>query len=279
MNAPQYDLADLLYLLARLRDPADGCPWDLEQDYASIVPSTIEEAYEVADAIERGDLASLREELGDLLFQVAFYSQLASEQGHFDLPAVISDLVDKLVRRHPHVFPAGTLQSRKGDNLANTAAVVTQWEEIKSAERTRKGHASLLDDLPVALPALTRAQKLQKRAARVGFDWADASAVFAKIAEEITEVQRAMTHESPAKVEDEIGDLLFSCVNLARKLGIDSETALRRASAKFEARFRQMESQHAPESLQTKTADQLEQLWQQAKAALAAKPQETSRSD
>ncbi len=269
MSKPAYDINDLIYLMQRLRDPEDGCPWDLEQSYDTIVPSTIEEAYEVADAIEQGDIASLREELGDLMFQTVFYSQLAAEEERFTLSEVISDLVEKLVRRHPHVFPDGTLKSRKGDNLDSSGAVLQQWEDIKSDERSEKGHTSILDDVPRAFPALLRAQKLQKRAARVGFDWKEAADVFEKIEEEIAEVKEAVLSGSREQTEEELGDLLFSCVNLVRKMGHDSETALRRSSLKFEQRFRQMESQHGADALKKMDVDELEALWQESKKALA----------
>ncbi len=267
MSAHNYSLDDLMYLMQRLRDPEDGCPWDLDQDYSTIVPSTIEEAYEVADAIERQDIESLREELGDLLFQTVFYSQLAAEDGQFTLLEVISELVEKLVSRHPHVFPDGSLLSRRGDNLDSPAAVKTQWEEIKSAERARKGHTSVLDDVPLALPALLRAQKLQKRAARIGFDWgADSEqGVFDKLDEEIGEVRQALVGDDPGDIEDELGDLLFTCVNLIRRLGFDSETALRRSSAKFEQRFRRLENRVGADALSRLSLDELDALWEKAK--------------
>ena len=260
-----YNMDDLIYLMERLRDPEDGCPWDLAQSYETIVPSTIEEAYEVADAIERGDIDGLREELGDLMFQSVFYSQLAKEQGRFTLPEVISGLVEKLVRRHPHVFPDGTLSSRKGEHKSSSADVKQQWEEIKSNERAEKGQTSLMDDVPRAFPALLRAQKLQKRAAKVGFDWPDNEGVFDKLQEEISEVRGAICQSVESKIEEELGDLLFTCVNLARRLGYDSETALRKASVKFEKRFRAMENQATETGLGSLDSEQLERLWEQAK--------------
>ena len=263
-----YALDDLVYLMDRLRDPVDGCPWDLKQDYASIVPSTIEEAYEVADAIERGDLDDLREELGDLLFQTVFYSRLAKEQNRFTLYDVISDLVAKLVRRHPHVFPDADLRRRFGTMEASTSTQVKQsWEAIKSDERQAKGMPSLLDNVPLNLPSLSRAQKLQKRAAKQGFDWPDAGPVFDKIHEEINEVHEAIATGNQAAIEDEIGDLLFSVVNLSRHKGVDAETALRRASQKFETRFRQIETQSHAEgtSIGQQSAMELEQRWNDVK--------------
>lgn len=270
MSKSTYDINDLIYLMQRLRDPQDGCPWDLEQSYQTIVPSTIEEAYEVADAIEQGDIASLREELGDLLFQTVFYSQLAAEEGRFTLPEVVSDLVEKLVRRHPHVFPDGTLQSRKGDNLESSGAVLQQWEDIKSDERDEKGHTSILDDVPRGFPALLRAQKLQKRAARAGFDWNEAAEVFDKLEEEIGEIKQAVLAGSRDQTEEELGDLLFTCVNLVRKMGYDSESALRRSNRKFEQRFRLMETEAGTARLKTMTSAELEELWEQAKKLLAS---------
>jgi ATP diphosphatase len=203
------------------------------------------------------------------MFQTVFYSQLAAEEQRFTLSEVISDLVEKLVRRHPHVFPDGTLKSRKGDNLDSSGAVLQQWEDIKSDERSEKGHTSILDDVPRAFPALLRAQKLQKRAARVGFDLKEAADVFEKIEEEIAEVKEAVLSGSREQTEEELGDLLFSCVNLVRKMGHDSETALRRSSLKFEQRFRQMESQHGADTLKKMDVDELEALWQESKKALA----------
>lgn len=230
-------VARLLAVMARLRDPVGGCPWDREQSFATIAPHTIEEAYEVVEAIETGDAAALKEELGDLLFQVVFYAQMASEDGLFDFADIAAAIADKMVRRHPHVFG----EARIDDADAQTAA----WEEHKQRERQSKeprGAApSALDGVSTALPALTRAVKLQKRAARVGFDWADAADVLPKLAEEIDEVGREMVSGDAAKLEEELGDLLFACVNLARKLKIDPETALRRGNRKFESRFRRVE--------------------------------------
>lgn len=263
-----YSIDDLIHLMERLRDPLDGCPWDLDQNYETIVPSTIEEAYEVADAIERGDIDNLKEELGDLLFQAVFYSQLAKEEERFTLKEVISGLVEKLIRRHPHVFPDGTINSRKSNNLDSSIEVKQQWEEIKSSERADKGQNSLMDDVPLAFPALLRAQKLQKRAARVGFDWTKNEDVFDKLQEEITEVHEAIENsnrQTDPAIEEELGDLLFTCVNLTRRLGYDSETTLRKASAKFEKRFRSMEKKAVKTGLNALNSDQLEVLWGEAK--------------
>ena len=217
----------LVAIMARLRDPTTGCKWDVAQDFASIAPYTIEEAYEVADAIARADMADLKEELGDLLLQVVFHARMAEEADHFALPDVVAAISDKMERRHPHIF---------GD-AANGGHEL--WEHIKSEERSAKGETGALDGVAIGLPALLRAEKLQKRAARTGFDWPDASGARAKVDEEIAEVAGATT---PAEIEDEIGDLLFSVVNWARKLGVDPEAALRGANAKFERRFRAMEA-------------------------------------
>ena len=237
-NQPNMDR--LREIMARLRDPETGCPWDVEQDFSTIAPHTIEEAYEVAEAIEHGDMQGLVDELGDLLLQVVFHAQMASEAGLFDFDDVAAAICDKLVRRHPHVF---------GDATINGAAAQTRaWEEQKAEERRRAAGKqsaaaeSALDGVTVALPALTRALKLQKRAARVGFDWPDTAGALAKLAEECRELEHEMTSGgTPERLADEMGDLLFSCVNLARKLDIDPETALRHGNSKFEDRFRRME--------------------------------------
>lgn len=224
----------LIEIMARLRDPQTGCPWDVKQTFATIAPFTLEEAYEVADAIEHGDLDELRGELGDLLFQVVFHARMAEEQGAFAFDDVAQAICDKMIRRHPHVF---------GDaDFADEAELRQAWEAAKQAERGRKQQDdSALAGVARALPALVRADKLQKRAARVGFDWEDASGAFAKVREEIAEVDEARAHADPDALEDELGDLLFAMVNVTRLLGVDAEHALRRANAKFERRFRAME--------------------------------------
>ncbi|MBM3488097.1 MAG: nucleoside triphosphate pyrophosphohydrolase [Alphaproteobacteria bacterium] len=254
----------LLEIMARLRDPAGGCPWDIEQTFATIAPYTIEEAYEVADAIERGDLAALKDELGDLLLQVVFHAQMAAERRAFAFADVAHGIADKLIRRHPHVFGAG--------DAATPDAVVTAWEDIKAAERAAKAEtgatASALDGVARSLPALTRAEKLQKRAARAGFDWPDAAPVVAKIEEEINELRAEMKAASrPGRIAEELGDLLFACVNLARHLDVDPEAALRDANAKFERRFRHIETTIAAEGRDTRTVslDRLDALWDEAK--------------
>ncbi|EHK73158.1 nucleoside triphosphate pyrophosphohydrolase [Pseudomonas psychrotolerans L19] len=266
-----YKLDDLLHLMARLRDPQHGCPWDLRQDYASIVPHTLEEAYEVADAIARRDFPQLRDELGDLLFQVVYYSQLGREDGHFDFAQVVDGITRKLVRRHPHVFPDGDLHGPLDLPRLDEATIKRRWEEIKAEERAEKAavpeQLSLLDDVPAALPALSRAAKLQKRAANVGFDWADATPVVAKIQEELDEVREAMANGQAAQVAEEVGDLLFVMVNLARHLQFDAEDALRQANAKFERRFRFIEEalKAQDRSPQEASLEEMDALWDAAK--------------
>jgi ATP diphosphatase len=271
-NNLDYDLDDLIELMARLRDPLDGCPWDLAQNYKSIVPSTIEEAYEVADSIERGNYDDLREELGDLLFQTVFYSQLATEEERFSLKEVISDLVAKLVRRHPHVFPDGTLSSRTGSSKAGAASqaeldVNRSWAKIKEKERKEKGQSSVMDNIPLNLPALTRAQKIQERAANLGFDWENAEQVVPKIEEELTELRGALNSGERTDIEEELGDLIFSCVNLSRKLKMDAEQVLRKAENKFVFRFRKIEQTIDSKGLSIldMSLSELEKYWQKAK--------------
>ncbi len=257
----------LLAVMAKLRDPDHGCPWDVEQTFETIAPYTIEEAYEVADAIARGDLADLREELGDLLLQVVYHSQIASEhrlsEGGFTFETVAMAIADKMIRRHPHVF---------GDARVDSAAAQTRaWEEVKAEERRLKGKAgaaSLLDDVPLALPALTRAEKLQRRAARGGFDWPQVDQVLAKIDEEIAELKAEIERDASAdRLEDEVGDVLFTIANLARHLKLDPEAALRRTNRKFERRFRSVEQAVARDmrTMEDMSLDELERLWQTAK--------------
>ncbi|MFP6849567.1 MAG: nucleoside triphosphate pyrophosphohydrolase [Pseudomonas sp.] len=266
-----YQLDDLLHLMSRLRDPQYGCPWDLKQTYASIVPYTLEEAYEVADAIERGDFDHLPGELGDLLFQVVYYSQLAHEEGRFEFAHVVDGITRKLLRRHPHVFPDGDLYGAADVAKLEEAAVKQRWEEIKAEERAEKAavpeQLSLLDDVPVALPGLSRAIKLQKRAAQVGFDWPEALPVVDKVREELDEVLEAMSENDPLAIAEEIGDLLFVVSNLARHLKVDPETALRAANGKFERRFRFIEQalREAGRAMQDCTLEELDALWGEAK--------------
>lgn len=253
-------IEDLLSIMAKLRDPDGGCPWDVEQDFKSIAPYTIEEAYEVADAIERENYVELKDELGDLLLQVVFHARMAEEAGLFDFNDVTRSISEKMVRRHPHVFGGETQR----DSETQTQA----WEEQKAEERkaANKG-TSALDDVPLALPALKRAQKLQKRAARVGFDWPTASRVMDKVHEEIEEVREAMHEGDIEHVEEEIGDLIFVCTNLGRKLNVDVEASTRRANAKFERRFRYIETtlEAAGQRPQDVTLDEMEALWVEAK--------------
>ena len=254
------DIMPLANVMARLRDPETGCPWDIEQDFASIAPYTIEEAYEVADAIERGDMIALRDELGDLLLQVAFHSRMAEQAGHFTLQEVIDGITAKMIRRHPHVF--GPNAFGQGTERKDGHA---QWEAIKAAERAEKEtDPSALAGVAIALPALLRAEKLQKRAARTGFDWPDIGGVIDKIEEELAEV-RAATNQ--AEREEDVGDLLFAVVNLASHLKVDPEVALRAANGKFDKRFRVMEGL-AGEDFPTLPLDEKEGLWQQAKRQL-----------
>lgn len=265
-----YTLDDLLHLMARLRDPQYGCPWDLQQNYASIVAHTIEEAYEVADTIERGDFEHLQGELGDLLFQVVYYSQLAREEGRFEFAGVVDSITRKLIRRHPHVFPTGELYAPVDTPSLSEAQVKSRWEEIKAEERAEKSQPeqlSLLDDVPAALPALSRAAKLQKRAATVGFDWPEALPVLDKVREELDEVLQAMADGDADALEDEIGDLLFATVNLARHLKHDPEHALRRANRKFERRFRFIEQvlRDSGRPIEDCSLDELDTLWGEAK--------------
>ncbi|MDP7548098.1 MAG: nucleoside triphosphate pyrophosphohydrolase [Alphaproteobacteria bacterium] len=257
----------LLAIMARLRDPDGGCPWDLEQDFASIAPYTIEEAYEVADAIAKGDLLHLRDELGDLLLQVVFHAQMAAEQDAFDFAAVAAAISDKMIKRHPHVFGVA--------HFRNTEAQTIAWEEQKAIERAQIAAAdgrpeSALDGVASALPALTRALKLQKRAARVGFDWPDAAPVLDKIAEETAELRAEMEADSASGMADELGDLIFSMVNLARHLKIDPEAALRAANEKFAGRFRHLEGALAAQGIKPAELDieQLEEAWIIAKKQL-----------
>jgi len=253
--------------MSALRDPNSGCPWDLAQDFASIVPHTLEEAYEVAEAIEVGDMDELRDELGDLLFQVIFYAQLAEERGLFDFEQVAAGIMDKLIRRHPHVF-----EDRPADAaLIDAAAQTEAWEAGKARERGEKtGEAGTLAGVAVALPALTRSVKLQKRAARVGFDWPEIAPVFAKVQEELEEVREEVTASGPqSRIEEEMGDLLFACTNLARQAHIEPERALRQANRKFERRFAQMEAlaESQGQALATLDLDAWETLWETVKAA------------
>lgn len=264
---PSRELSRLIEIMAALRDPQTGCPWDLEQDFASIRHYTIEEAYEVADAIEREDFADLREELGDLLLQPIYHAQMANEAGRFDIGDVIYGITEKLIRRHPHVF---------GPDVAEgSAAAKGRWEAIKAEERAakaaRRGNTvpSQLDDVPQVLPSLARAEKLTKRAAKIGFDWPDFEAVQAKVIEELDEVEAAHRQADTAAVHEEIGDLLFAVANLARKTGVDAEAALRDANQKFTRRFHYVEERCRAEGVAIEAAglERLDGYWNEVRAA------------
>ena len=266
------DISRLIEIMAALRAPETGCPWDIEQDFSSIAPYTVEEAYEVADAIARGDLDDLREELGDLLLQVVYHARMAEEEGRFSFGDVVEAITAKMIRRHPHVF---------GDEKARSAGMAKgMWEKIKAEEKALKRQARIarggdaeesgpgfLDGVPVALPALTRALKLQQKAAQVGFDWSEAAPILDKIAEEIGEMREAMAHADEAAIKDEFGDVLFALVNLGRHLKIDAEAALSGTNQKFRSRFHHVERalKESGGSLENATLEQMEALWQQAK--------------
>ena len=261
------DIKRLLEIMARLRNPEGGCPWDVEQTFETIVPYTIEEAYEVADAIGRKDMRALRDELGDLLLQVVFHARMAEEAGHFDFEDVVQSVSDKMIRRHPHVFG--------GQKIETAEAQTASWEALKAEERAAGGDTdlkpvSVLDGVANALPALLRAEKLQKRAARVGFDWPEPEPVFAKILEEVRELNAEKNTPggpSPQRMEEEMGDLLFAVANLARHLGLDPETALRLGNDKFEARFRRLEADFQDDGLNLAEVplDEMEARWQALK--------------
>ena len=262
MSTAPPPICQLLGIMAQLRDQDRGCPWDIAQDFASIAPYTIEEAYEVAEAIESGDRTALREELGDLLLQVVFHAQMAREEGSFDFEDVVHAVCAKMISRHPHVFAGAENRSIEAQSTA--------WEDQKAAERAAKQQdASLLDDVALALPALMRAEKLTKRAARAGFDWPDIASVFAKLTEEVAEVTAELNTSppDPDRIEDEIGDVLFVVANLARKLKVDPEAALRRANKKFTRRFQYIEKRLADQDKtpQKSTLEEMDRLWNEAK--------------
>ncbi len=259
--ADQHPLFRLIAIMAALRDPDGGCAWDRAQTYATIAPYTVEEAYEVADAIERGDLDDLKDELGDLLLQVVFHARIAEEAGAFDFAQVAAAINDKMIRRHPHVFAQ--------DSYADIGAQSAGWEAIKAAERAGKpAKTGLLDDIPVGLPGMTRAVKLTKRAARVGFDWPSTAEVMGKLREEIEELQDEIDAGDLAKAREELGDLLFVCANLARKLEVEPEDAVRAANAKFMRRFSYIERKLAERGLTPDQSDlaEMDALWDEAKA-------------
>lgn len=272
----EYRIEDLLSLMEKLRDPQFGCSWDRKQSLRTLTGYTLEEVYEVIDAVETGDDAQLQDELGDLLFQVVFYAQIAKEEGRFEFSAVIGSITEKLLRRHPHVFPDASLESFGNSDLAlNAEQVAQRWEEIKNEERAQKADGgdagtqpSVLDDIPSSLPALDRARKLQKRAASVGFDWREVQGVIAKVKEELAELETELGQGDQQRIEQEFGDLMFSCVNLARHLQIDPESSLRGSNRKFEARFRGIENlaTDSGEGLKALDESQLNALWNQVKA-------------
>lgn len=279
---PSDDIAALIKIMAALRDPETGCPWDIEQSFATIVPFTIEEAYEVADAVARGDMADLKDELGDLLLQVVFHARMAEESGHFAFGDVVKAITTKMIRRHPHVFASDEFGDIKAMSPAEVKAL---WHRIKATEKAERAAekiiagvvpgpetASVLDGVPTALPALTRAWKLQAKASTVGFDWNNARLVLDKIKEEIAEVEEALDLNQRSEIIEEIGDLLFAVANLARHLGADPESALSAANAKFERRFHHIEAALAAKarSPADATLHEMEALWQQAKAVTKA---------
>ena len=250
----------LLEIMAQLRDPDKGCPWDKEQTFKSIAPYTVEEAYEVAEAIERDDLAALKEELGDLLLQVVYHARMAEEEGHFGFEDVAAGIGDKLVARHPHVF--GEADIRTSEQQTH------DWESRKAGERASREQQGALDGVPAGMPALTRAEKLQKRAARVGFDWGELKPVFAKVREELSELEREIeAGHAAGRLEDELGDVLFAVANLARKLRVDAEQALRGTNRKFERRFRHMERRLAERGLKPEEVglEEMDRYWDEAK--------------
>lgn len=268
------DMNRLLEIMARLRDPEQGCPWDRQQTFATILPFTLEEVYEVADAIERGDMEELRVELGDLLFQIVFYAQMAKEQGLFEFGDIVSGIADKLVQRHPHVFGSAEIRSAEAQTLA--------WEKQKEQERAQKAHdearhASVLDNIPNTLTGLMRAAKLQRRVARVGFEWPDIMPVLDKIEEEIGELREALANGGKRdEMEHEIGDLMFACVNLARHADIDPEVAMRGVNRRFETRFRRVEelAREQGRTLPEMTLAQMDELWERAKAEEVSRKQQ-----
>jgi ATP diphosphatase len=267
----RYGINDLIRVMQRLRDPESGCPWDLQQDFSSIVPHTLEECYELADAIERSDLPHVAEELGDVLFQVIFYSQLGSEQAAFSFEDVAHGVTEKLLRRHPHVFAGGEIEGVV-DGEASIADIKANWEQTKAQERADKQQHGLLADVPLSLPALSRAQKIQKRAARVGFDWDSLDDVLACLESEVKELREAIANESSAAIQAELGDVMFSAVNVARHLGCDAEQTLRAATHRFESRFQHMETAATNDGKQLadESSEQLERRWQAAKQASSA---------
>ena len=268
VNEPVYDIADLKRLMERLRDPDTGCPWDIQQSYQSIAPYTLEECLELIDALEQGHFAHVEEELGDLLFQVVFYSQLGKEDGLFDFDTVVSGITSKLLRRHPHVFKDGHLEGVVTERVP-VDRIKTNWEAEKTAERAARAQKSAMDDIPATLSALSRAQKLQKRAGSLGYDFSSAEAVLDSLDEEFKELFEARDFDSKEEIENELGDVLFSMVNLARHLKVDAEAALRKSNRKFEQRVMCAEGASLEDGsrLQDESTERLNERWLAAKAA------------
>jgi len=263
---PSYTIFDALTVMKQLRDPETGCSWDVKQTFETIVPCTLEEMYEVVDAIDRRDYPHLKDELGDLLLQILFYAQMSDEAQHFNFEQVVDNLVEKLIRRHPHVFPKGDLQPITQQSSLTDKELRANWETIKQSEKPSQNDASVLAGIPLALPAIQRAEKLQKKAAKTGFDWACLSDIVDKLREEIEEFERSVNdNDDISAIESEVGDLLFTCVNIARYLHIDAETALRMTNHKFERRFRRVELLVHEQGLDKPTLAQMDLFWDQAK--------------
>ena len=267
MKEQTYGIRELQRLMARLRDPDTGCPWDLKQTYQSIAPFTLEECLELIDALEQNDFDHVEEELGDLLFQVIFYAQLGKEEGRFDFDTVVSRITTKLLRRHPHVFKDGDLEGVITDR-ASITSIKTNWEAQKAAERAARAQQSAMDDIPMTLSALARAQKLQKRGGSLGYDFLSSDGVLSRLDDELNELSRACENHDPEEIENELGDVLFTVVNLARHLKVDAEASLRKANRRFEQRVRRAESAaiDAGSRLQDESAERLEERWSAAKA-------------
>jgi ATP diphosphatase len=267
MKEQTYGIRELQRLMARLRDPDTGCPWDLKQTYQSIAPFTLEECLELIDALEQNDFDHVEEELGDLLFQVIFYAQLGKEEGRFDFDTVVSRITTKLLRRHPHVFKDGDLEGVITDR-ASIASIKNNWEAEKAAERAARAQQSAMDDIPMTLSALARAQKLQKRGASLGYDFLSSDEVLSRLDDELDELSGACQNHDPEEIENELGDVLFTVVNLARHLKVDAEASLRKANRRFEQRVRRAESAaiDAGSRLQDESAERLEERWSTAKA-------------
>ena len=267
MKDKTYSIRELQRLMERLRDPDTGCPWDLKQTYQSIAPFTLEECLELIDALEQNDFDHVEEELGDLLFQVIFYAQLGKEEGRFDFDTVVSRITTKLLRRHPHVFKDGDLEGVITDR-ASITSIKTNWEAEKAAERAARSQQSVMDDIPMTLSALARAQKLQKRGASLGYDFSSSDGVLSRLDDELNELSRACENHDPEEIENELGDVLFTVVNLARHLKVDAEASLRKANRRFEQRVRRAESAaiDAGSRLQDESVERLEERWSAAKA-------------